>query len=496
MVEGQLAFDVVVVGAGNAALCAALAAREQGASVAVLEKAPASAQGGNCPFTGGGFRFVHQGIEDVRHLVQDLTDEQVSRLDMAPYTADDFRKHLLEVTHGDVDPALMEVLIAQSRPTVEWMHAKGVTWELPVRPDLRAPSVIPNSVGLAAWRGGPGLVQMLTTAARRNGIPILYETKMLRLVQDQRGRVCGVVAKDSDGIHDIRSRAVVLACGGFEANAEMRTKYLGGGWERARVRGSRYNTGDGHRAALEVGAQPAGQWTGCHATPIDVNAPATGNLEVTERMPRRSYPLGIMVNLQGRRFCDEGEGFAEQTFVKVGKLVLEQERGTAFQVFDSKALPHLEPRYGVAKPVQADTIEALAFRLGISPAVLAETVRAFNSEAHDGEYTPRKLDGRATRTLFPPKSNWAIRLDAPPFVAYAVTGGITYTYGGLKINADAQVLDMEDRPIPGLYAAGEIVGGIFYHNSLRAAGLMHGAVFGRLAGMHAARQEQGGRTAH
>jgi tricarballylate dehydrogenase len=491
MEQNEPMYDVVVVGAGNAALCAALSARDQGATVVVLEKAPPSEQGGNCSYTGAGFRFVHEGIEDLRSLLPDLTDEETARISMAPYKADDFRNHLQAVTHGDSDSELAEVLIAESRPTVEWMHAKGVTWELPTRGSsiASAPSVIPNTVGLSAWQAGPGLVQMLTTAARRNGITILYETKMMKLLQDSRAHVCGVLAQDADGLHEIRSRGVVLACGGFEANPEMRVKYLGRGWEKAKVRGAKYNTGDGHRVALEVGAKPFGQWTGCHATPIDVNAPTTGNLEVTDRMPRRSYTLGIMVNVGGHRFVDEGESFAEQTFVKVGTRILEQERSIAIQIFDSRATPLLEDRYGVAEPVTADTVAGLAEKLGLNPVILTSTIEAFNTEAHDGGYTPRELDGRSTKTIHPPKSNWAIKIDKPPFSAYKVTGGITYTYGGLRINKDAQVLNMEDKPILGLFAAGEIVGGIFYHNSLRAAGLMHGSVFGKLAGSSAANSD-------
>jgi tricarballylate dehydrogenase len=280
---------------------------------------------------------------------------------------------------------------------------------------------------------------------------------------------------------------VVLACGGFEANPEMRVKYLGSHWESAKVRGSRYNTGDGHRVALDVGAAPAGQWTGCHGTPIDADAPPAGDLPLTDAMPRRSYPLGIMVNVEGRRFIDEGASFAEQTFVRVGEAVLAQERSMAFQVFDARSAPLLEPRYGGSTPAMSDSIEGLSEDIGINPGVLRGTVDAYNAEAHDAEYAHRLLDGRSTRTLSPAKTNWAIRIDRPPFLAYRVTGGITYTYGGLKIDAEARVLDMEDRPIAGLYAAGEIVGGIFYHGSLRAAGLMHGSVFGRLGGAHAAR---------
>ncbi|MDA1189278.1 MAG: FAD-binding protein, partial [Chloroflexi bacterium] len=265
----------------------------------------------------------------------------------------------------------------------------------------------------------------------------------------------------------------------------MRVKYLGGHWERAKVRGARYNTGDGHRAALEVGAAAAGQWTGCHGTPIDINAPATGNVPITDSMPRRSYPIGIMVNASGRRFMDEGQGFAEQTFVKAAVAVLSQERGVAYQVFDVKARAHLEERYGKAKPVEAATVGELAAKLGVNAGALQATVESYNAAAHSAEYAPRTLDGNAARGLDVPKSNWAIKLEKPPFVAYTVTGGITYTYGGVKINASAQVLDTEDRPIRGLFAAGEIIGGIFYHNSLRSGGLMHGAVFGRLGGMGA-----------
>ena len=485
----DLAYEVVVVGAGNAALCAALSARDHGATVAIVEKAPRSEQGGNCPFTGGGFRFVHNGIEDLSRLVDGLTGDELAGLSMAPYTAEDYWEHLMAVTQGETDPELMEALISQSRPTIEWMRSKGVQWELRAdrQPGDRAPSVIPNGVGLSAARSGPGLVQMLTTAARRAGVDVLYETRMLRLLQDSSGRVCGVAVQDADGAHELRSHAVVLACGGFEANPEMRKEHLGAGWEQAKVRGSKHNSGDGHRAALEIGAKPGGRWTGCHATPIDMDAPATGILETTEAMPRRSYPLGITVNLDGRRFVDEGSGFAEQTFTHVGRRILKQPTGVAFQIFDANATPLLEPRYGVSTPVEADTIRSLAERLGIDPSALSVTVDAFNAEAHDATYRPRELDGRSTGTLEQPKSNWAIKIDAPPFAAYRVTGGITYTYGGLAITATAEVLDLGDSPIPGLFAAGEIVGGIFYHNSLRAAGLMHGSVFGRAAGANAAR---------
>ena len=485
----EAGYDVVVVGAGNAALCAALAARDAGAEVVVVEKAPPSEQGGNCPYTGGGFRFVHDGIADVRRMLPELGDSEASRISMAPYTADDFREHFAAVTKGDADAALIETLIAESRPTVEWMFSKGVRWELSGASSRveGAPSTIPNSVGLSAWESGPGLVRMLTTACRRAGVTILYETAMTRLLTDG-GAVVGVEIADREGVHGLRAKGgVVLACGGFEANAEMRGQYIGDGWERARVRGSAHNTGDGIRAALAVGAQPFGQWTGCHATPIDVDAPATGDLSVTDIMPRRSYPIGITVNGEGLRFTDEGAGFAEQTFVDMGHAILSQTDGIAYQIFDSKALPHMEGRYGSSRRVQADTVSELGAKLGLDADALDRTVAEFNAAANDGEYSPRTLDGLATRGLNPAKSNWAIRLDNPPYFAHAVTGGITYTYGGIRIDTGARVLGADDQPIQGLYAAGIIVGGIFVHGSLRAAGLMHGAVYGRIAGMGAAK---------
>ncbi|MBM3926800.1 MAG: FAD-dependent tricarballylate dehydrogenase TcuA [SAR202 cluster bacterium] len=470
----HLDYDVIVVGGGNAALSAALSARDKGAKALVVEKAPPEARGGNCPYTGGGFRFTHTGAKDLRAV---LADPQSVSGDVKPYTAEQYRRDMLERTMGMTDSDLLDTLIKESYPTIQFLAKMGIQFE-------RGGDHI--RIGAGAVGSGPGLIKMHYEAARKHGVTVVYETKMLKLLQDESGAVNGVMVRDKEGTHDLRCKGVVLACGGFEANQEMRLKYLGGPWERAKVRGSKYNTGDGHRAALELGAKVMGQWTGCHATPIDADAPDYGQTDSVNRLPRRSYNFGITVNIFGQRFADEGEDVPLHTFVSMGRKILEQPRGLAFQIFDRRADGLLEDRYGSGKPVTAQTIEELASKLGIEGKRLGRTVEEFNKSVQGGTFDAKKLDGKSTKGLTPAKSNWAQPIDSPPFTAYRVTGGITYTFGGLKINTKAQVMDTEDKPIPGLYATGEIVGGFFYYDSLRASGLMHGAVFGRIGGANAA----------
>ena len=481
--DSGLYFDVIVVGGGNAAMCAALSAREKGARVLLMEKASPLERGGNCPYTGGGFRFTHDGAEDLRPLLADpsVLDGLEDRI--SPYTAEDYRREMLEKTAGRTDPELLETLIGESYPTVRWMREQGIEFELSGRGAKVMPGV---RVGASAVGSGPGLIAMHYTAARRHGVEVVYETKMLRLLTDDAGDVKGVVAEDAEGVQEIRAGGVVLACGGFEASSDMRAEHLGGHWGQAKVRGSRHNTGDGHRAALEIGARMAGQWKGYHGTPIDADAPATGSPDSVDRLPRRSYPFGVMVNIGGERFVDEGADFALNNFVEMGALILKQPQGIAYQIFDAKVESLLEERYGSAAVVTAETVGELAESLGLDRAKVEGTIAEFNGAVREGEFDPSKLDGKGTKGVEPPKSNWALAIDTPPFSAYRVTGGITYTFGGLKIDTGARVLDGEGMPIRGLYAAGEIVGGFFYFDSLRASGLMHGAVFGRIGGANAA----------
>jgi tricarballylate dehydrogenase len=384
------------------------------------------------------------------------------------------------------------LLVRESQNTVRWMKERGIRW-IPMfgRQAYKVGGKFRFWGGLVleAVGGGPGLIDMEYASAAKAGVEVRFESKVMRLVADARGRVTGVVVRGPDGTETIDARAVVLASGGFEANPEMRTRYLGPNWELARVRGTPYNTGDGIRMALEVGAQPWGHWSGCHAVQWDYNAPWHGDRKVGDNFQKHSYPLGIIVNIRGQRFVDEGADFRNYTYVKYGRAVIEQPRRAAFQIFDQKVVDMLREEYRIREVTKAEdtTLEGLARKLEIDVAGFVDTVTRYNAAVQPGTFNPAIKDGKGTRGITPPKSNWAQPLDTPPYVGFAVTTGITFTFGGLRITGDGQVIDLEQRPIPGLYAAGELVGGLFYQNYPGGSGLMAGSVFGRIAGRAAAR---------
>ncbi|MBI2859162.1 MAG: FAD-dependent tricarballylate dehydrogenase TcuA [Chloroflexi bacterium] len=484
-------YDVIVVGAGNAALTAAMSARESGADVIVLEKAPKHLRGGNTYFTGAGTRFAYKDKAEICGLIPDLTE--VERVEISAYSQDDFYSDIMTMTEGLSDPELLEVVVRESNPTVRWMISHGVKYELKSEFGIRSGDCLRFYHGglvMQGKGGGAGLSDMLFDVVEREGVKIVYQTKAVKLLVEQKGKVCGVTAKGKDGYVDIASKAVVLACGGFEANLQMRAQYLGGSWDLVAVRGTGYNTGDGLKMALDIGAQPAGQWTGCHAAQVDANSPKVGNRQtLAGKGNRNSYIYGIMVNVDGKRFIDEGEDLHEYTYAKMGRAVMAQPQRIAFQVFDAKVAKNLLARYASATCVKADSLEELANALAIDQKALVATVKEFNAAANDNvPFSATGKDGNSTVAIRPPKSNWAQRLDTPPFTAYPVIPGITFTFGGLKINRQAQVMDMENEPIPGLLAAGEIVGGLFYNNYPGGSGLMAGAVFGRIAGIGAVSQ--------
>ncbi|HUH85209.1 MAG TPA: FAD-dependent tricarballylate dehydrogenase TcuA [Stellaceae bacterium] len=488
----EMRCDVLVVGAGNAALCAALAARERTDKVVVLERAPEAECGGNSRFTAGAIRTVYNGVDDLKKLIPDLTEAEIARTDYGTYTREQFYDDMARITQYRGNPDMVERLIERSFETLVWMRGKGVRF-LPAygRQAFKVGDKTRFWGGLTveAYGGGPGLVAALHAAAGRNGIDILYGTRALGLLLDERRRVCGVRARQVHRSIDIAATSVVLACGGFEANAEWRTRYLGPGWDLAKVRGTRFNTGDGIRMAIDAGAMPYGNWSGCHAVGWDRNAPEFGDLAVGDGFQKHSYPLGIMVNATGRRFVDEGADFRNYTYAKYGRAILEQPQQFAWQVFDAKVLPMLRDEYRIRQVTRAraDSIEALAPKLeGVDRAAFIAEVAAFNRAVRtDIPFDPSVKDGRCTTGLAVPKSNWANPLVQPPFEAYQITCGITFTFGGLRIDGGGRVIDSEGEVMPGLYAAGELVGGLFYFNYPGGTGLMSGAVFGRLAGQSA-----------
>ncbi|MEO0730672.1 MAG: FAD-dependent tricarballylate dehydrogenase TcuA, partial [Pseudomonadota bacterium] len=473
------------------------AAREKGASVLVLECSPLDEAGGNSRFTAGAIRFAYDGVDDIKALVPDLTDEEIATTDFGTYTEDQFFDDMFRVTQFRCDPELTEVLVRNSYETMSWMRGNGVRFQ-PIygRQAFKVDGKFKfwGGLTLEAWGGGPGLVEAWTTIAKDKGVDVWYGARALELLTDGFA-INGVKVRTESEMLDVKARSVVLAAGGFQANPEWRTRYLGPGWDIAKVRGSRYNTGDGIKMAIDAGAATAGNWSGCHAVGWERNAPEFGDLAVGDNFQKHSYPFGIMVNAHGKRFVDEGADFRNYTYAKYGREILAQPGSFAWQVFDQKVLHLLRDEYRIRQvtKVTAPTLEELVKKMeGVDPAGFLATVDAYNkSIQRDVTFNPNVKDGRATVGLEVPKSNWANTLDDGPFEAYAITCGITFTFGGVRIDTDARVLSTDYKPIPGLTAAGEMVGGIFYNNYPGGSGLINGAVFGRRAGLAAAEHAVG-----
>jgi tricarballylate dehydrogenase len=479
-------YDVIVVGAGNAGLTAALAARQQETRVLLLDKCPKAVRGGNTRFSGGGFRFTYNSLDDLRPMLPDLTDGEAAKMEVGTYTNAEFFEDIMQVTEYAADKKLTNILVDQSYATARWLTDMSVRWILSTSTHaVKTGGKIkfPSGRVISVNDGGLGLVETLFPTAENKGVEILYDARANGLIVDDKGEVEGVRVQTREGAAAFHGRAVVLAAGGFEANPEMRARYLGMGWDLVKVRGSRYNSGEVLNFALALGAQPVGHWSGCHAVLVDAQAP---DVECAYEH-RYSYPYGIMVDINGKRFVDEGEDFFSYTYAKFGREVLGLPWRTAYQIFDSKTRPLLRSEYNRGFHVSADNIEALAKKLpGLNWENVVSTVNEFNAAVNDAPFDPSKHDGKCTHGIVPVKSNWAQRLDAPPFYAFPVTCGITFTFGGVGITEKCEVKDTSGNVISGLFAAGEITGGSFFNNYPGGSGLMKGAVFGRLTGTHAA----------
>ena len=481
-------YDVIVVGTGGAGLSAALSAHDAGAKVVLIEVASRENRGGNTSYTGGAYAFPHTGLAEIRELCPELSDEEAGCLVLPSCSEDQLYSYWMRMTQGLADPELVETVVTQANPTIRWLGQMGMQWAPFTTFAIRSEGKIKWQTGmlvLESKAGGTGISDTLFEAAEQRGIEIRYGTRATKLIISPKGEVQGVVTKTIDGFDDVMGKNVILACGGFEANREMRCRYLGPNWEMGRIRGTKNNMGEGLKMALEIGAQPWGHWSCGSGALIDANAPYFPEKEVGDSTNRSSTCYGILSNTNGDRFLDEGEDIRTATYARFGSAAIAQPDAMAYQIFDAKVHYLLEDRYATSTPVTADTIEELAEKL--SAPNLVKTIRSFNAAVQEGTFDPLRKDGKRTEGVVPPKSNWAMKLDAPPYTAYPVTGGLSFTYGGIRINCKAQVLDVQDQVIPGLYATGEIVGGLFYYCYVGGGGLMAGAVFGRIAGTECAR---------
>lgn len=511
---GALTADVVVVGGGNAAFSAAHAAAAAGARVVMLEKAGRDWAGGNTYFTAGAFRTVHDGLHDLLGLLDDTARQRADRTRLAAYRAEDYLGDLRRLTDGRADPVLADALVRDSRDCVEWLAARGIRWTLMYHRqayEVDGYYRFWGGLALGVVDGGKGLWEQHMNAAQRAGVDVRFarqvtglrcaDTHISDIAQGEPaaglagGLVTGVDVLGPDGPERYDAPAVILAAGGFQANAALRAQHLGEAWTQARVRGTPCNTGDLLGPAAAVGAAVTGDWGGAHATAWDADAGELhGDRELTNRMTKQSYPLGIVVNRRGERFLDEGADLRNYTYARYGRRILEQPDGVAFQIFDATTRPLLRPEEYESPSVttaQADTVAELGRRLGIDPQRFADTVAAYNAAVQPGPFDPSVKDGKHTSGVEPPKSNWALPLDSPPYVGYAVRCGITFTFGGLRTDAHGRVLSADGAPVAGLWAAGEIVGGLFHGNYPGGSGLMAGSVFGRRAGRAATARPSG-----
>jgi tricarballylate dehydrogenase len=457
----ELDVDVVVVGHGAAGLAAALAAAQaagtQAARILVVERAPQTARGGNTRWS-----------------------PSYMRLEAPDRLAPRFEEDMLETSNGRSDPAYIARLAADATPVLAWLQQHGITFDRPLNYFLTAAAPRIQPVG-----AGAAIVEHLTRAASAAGVTFAYETDAQSIELAADGRVAALHVTAAGGTAQrIATKAIVLACGGFESDPVAMREHLGAGAESIRpiTAGTAYNTGGGIRMALAAGAQTAGDWNGVHVEPVDPRSDRPEAVVLT-------YPYGIVVDRLGRRFFDEGGGRVDETWETLARTIHFEAPGRiAYAIFDASLadIPGYERAVCTDQPpVRADSIRALAAALEIDAGGLVQTVAAYNAAvpAGAGAFEATRVDGLASSGLTPPKSNWARRIERAPFLAYPLVCAICYTFGGIKTDAEARVLN-ERGPIPGLFAAGEITGQ-FYGKAPGGTSVLRALVFGRIAGKRA-----------
>ncbi len=483
--------DVIVIGGGSSAFEAAVSARQSGAEkVVMLEKAPEAEYGGNARFSHTGFRFCHAGRDEIRAFIPEIDDELFDAMEIKPYTGEEFTGDLNRVTQGLIDEDLAKALTEESNAAAHWALETGIKWIPEKYATVNGRHHFEPGRVIQTLGGGKGQLEQWREIALGLGIDIRFDSRVGAIHGTER-RMEGVRVSSESGEYDLTANATIACAGGFQANPEMRARYLGENADLLKVRGSKHDTGEVLNMIMALGAKVTGHWQGAHQTPIDAGAPS---FETPVRedgrgntMNRYDYCHGITVSALGQRFFDEGESFHSYTYAKTGRAVRSQPGNIAYQIYDQKGIDMF--RHGPDFPAtfeEAGSIEELAVKAGLNPEILAHTVFEFNAAvADDVPFDPSKLDGKCTKGISPQKSNWAQKIDTPPFRAYPVSGGITFTFGGLAINTDAEVLNTSNQPIRGLYASGDIVG-LFYHNYPSCTGQTRNLMFSRKAGKNAA----------
>jgi tricarballylate dehydrogenase len=448
----------MVVGCGIAGLSAANRAVELGLDVTVVEKSPKEKRGGHTR---------HSESFRVASTEADL-EQYGYEFNIDDYAPDDFYDDIMKQTNGRADEDLARTIVDEIGPTIEWLTERGVKWDME-----------PLNVGYTVARtffDGEELVADLVEAAEAEGATFEYRTEARELLFED-GSVAGLRARTDDGDVEYRADAVVVAAGGYESSEEKRTRYYGSDYDEMKVRGSRYNTGEGIEMVLDAGGRATGQWGGAHMALIDGEAPDyEGGANRVD-----GYQYGVLLNNEGERFFDEGEDARAHTYAKLGRLIFEEPGHEAYIVIDDALTEHMRAT-GPGDWITGDTVEDILAELGCeSPADGADTVEEFTAATDPDEFDPDSLDGNRTEGVDPEKSNWALPLDEPPYHGYRVTGGITFGFGGAATDDRARALDTIGRPIPGLYVAGNTTGGLFFDNYPGGTGLANGAVFGRIA---------------
>lgn len=506
--------DILVVGSGNAGFSAAIAAKQAGAqNVVLIDKCPERWAGGNSYFTAGAYRTVHGGLKDILPLVSNVSEEQASRILLEPYTYGKFEDDLKRVCAGRTDPQLAKALISESNSAVKWLAQLGVAFHLSFNRqayEIDGKIKFWGGLCLKTADGGKSLITDLRRAAQRAGVQVFWSTPFLAVKRERNTDILNAVVHHNGESRTISAKAIIFAAGGFEANARMRSAYLGPGWDMAMVRGTPYNTGECLEYCIrDCDAASTGNWSGCHSVAWDANAdPECGDREASNEFTKSGYPLGIMINVNGKRFVDEGMDMRNYTYAKFGRAILEQPDHLAFQIFDAKATQWLrreEYRPERVEHITADTVEELAEKCALhgllNKDAFVHTIQEYNDaclehrrENPSVKWDPSVKDGLSTQSslkkLEIPKSNWALPLDegTGSFLAIKVSSGITFTFGGLKVDPEtAQIISASTgSPVQGMYCVGEMMGGLFYKNYPGGSGLTAGTVFGRRAGNAAA----------